>query len=93
MELMTGFHGVFEQPRGFLRILTTRKEDNNPVGVRPYRYLKIQKDEIERLSREMLDAIIKRLSTIPFSSSMLLVKKKKGLWCFCVYHCALNKET
>lgn len=69
------------------------KEGSNPVGVRPYRYPQCQKDEIERLIQDMLKAGIIKPSTSPFSSSVLLVKKKDGSWRFCVDYRALNKET
>lgn len=67
------------------------REGSDPVSVRPCRYPQFQKDEIEKLIREMLQA--DRHSTGPFSSPVLLVKKKDGSWRFCVDYRALNKET
>lgn len=69
------------------------KDGSNPAGVRPYRYPQCQKDEIERLINEMLTAGLIKPSTSPFSSPIILVKKKDGSWHFCVDYRALNKET
>lgn len=97
-EVIEKFDSVFETPTGLPPIrehehAIVLKEGANPVGVRPYRYPQCQKDEIERLIKDMLAAGIIKPSCSPFSSPVLLVKKRDDSWRFCVDYRALNKET
>ncbi|KAL0541242.1 hypothetical protein IC582_021284 [Cucumis melo] len=66
------------------------KRDTNPVNVRPYRYAYHQKEELEKLEGEMLTSGVIRPSVGPYSSPILLVKKKDGSWRFGVDYRALN---
>lgn len=74
---------VFENPRG---LPSSRECDGaiplvegaQPVSVRPYRYPPILKDEIETQVAEMLQQGVIQKSSIPFTSPMLLVKKKNN---------------
>ncbi|PKU65835.1 hypothetical protein MA16_Dca009164 [Dendrobium catenatum] len=69
--LIYQFSEVFHPPQGLppqreLEHAITLKEGETPINIRPYRYPQIQKDEIEKLIRKMLEAKIIRPSNGPF---------------------------
>lgn len=65
----------------------------SPVNIRAYRYPPSLKDEIECQVKDMLDKGLIQPSSSPFSSPVLLVRKKDGSWCFCVDYRHLNALT
>ena len=96
--LLTEFQSIFAPPTGYP---PARHCDHaiplipgaSPFSVRPYHYSPLLKDEIERQVTEMLHAGLIQPSSSPFSSSVLLVKKKDGTYRFCVDFKQLNAIT
>lgn len=65
-----------------------------PMNVKPYRYPYFQKFEIKKLIEEMFSkGIIRPSMSTPFSSPVLLIKKKNKTWRFYVDYRALNAVT
>lgn len=53
------------------------QEEIEPINLKAYRYAHFQKYEIEKKVQDMLKLRLIKPSTSPFSSPVLLVKKKK----------------
>jgi hypothetical protein len=62
-------------------------------NVLPYRHPFSQKNEIEKILHELLDAGVIHHSTNPYSSHVVMVLKKEGTWNMCPHFPALNKIT
>jgi hypothetical protein len=77
-----GFEHIIELEEGAKLIITT-----------PYRHPKKHKDEIESAIKELLAMGHIRPSSSPFTSSIVLVKKKYGTMSMCIDYRALNKRT
>ncbi|CAA0840143.1 Uncharacterized mitochondrial protein AtMg00850, partial [Striga hermonthica] len=97
-ELLQEFEGVLGEPKG----LPPHREfdhriplvnEQHAIHVHPYRYAHFQTTEIERQVAEMLESGLIQHSKSPFSSPVLLAKKKDGTWRFCTDYRALNAAT
>lgn len=74
---------MFEEPKGLPPIRTQDhkiplKDGSQPVNLRPYRIPYIQKAEVEKQVREMLNSGIIQPSSSPFAAPVILVHKKDG---------------
>ncbi|KAL6495833.1 hypothetical protein OROGR_030396 [Orobanche gracilis] len=97
-EILQQYLGVFEDPQDLpphrrLDHAIHLKEGAEIPNLRPYKYPHYQKTKIERLVSDMLEAGIIRPSISPYSSPIILIKKKDEGWRFCVDYRALNKIT
>lgn len=97
-ELVKDFEEIFAVPR---QLPPQRshdhhiplKENSKPVNSYPYRCPLAHREEIEKLTKEMLEAGVIRASTSPFSSPVLLVRKKDNTWRLVIDYRALNSIT
>ena len=96
--LLESYQDVFQEPKG---LPTMRDHDHKiplksgseVVNLRPYRYLGLQKDCLEKMVADMLETGIIRTSNNPFASPVILVKRKDSTWRLCVDYRALNQLT
>ncbi|XP_020962930.1 uncharacterized protein LOC107607991 isoform X2 [Arachis ipaensis] len=82
-ELLSQFDDLFQSPSGLPPQRShdhaiVLKENSDIPNIRLYRYPHYQKEEMEKIIEEMLQIGIIRPSTSPFSSPVILVKKKDG---------------
>ncbi|MCH79797.1 Ty3/gypsy retrotransposon protein, partial [Trifolium medium] len=96
--LLHTYQKVFQTPSGLPppreQMHEIPLQEGTPfVKVRPYRYPHSQKEQIEKMVQEMLQQGIIKPSNSPFSSPIILVKKKDGSWRFCTDYRALNQVT
>ncbi|XP_042035152.1 uncharacterized protein LOC121781486 [Salvia splendens] len=98
LSVLEQFRGVFGTPVGMppFRPFDHRVHllpGTRPVNVHPYRYPYFQKNEIERQVKDMLEQGIIQRSNSPFSSPVLLIRKKDDTFRFCIDYRALNNAT
>lgn len=62
-----------------------------PLNVCPYRYPFIQKNEIEKIIKELMEIGVIHPSVSPYSLPVFIVLKKDGEWRMCPNFRALNK--
>ncbi|KAJ4802427.1 polyprotein [Rhynchospora pubera] len=97
-NLLTHYSDIFQEPKTLPPKRThdhiiPLKKGTEPMNLRPYRYSKEQKEEIEKIIDEMLAASIINPSSSPFASPALLVKKKDSSWRLCIDYRKLNSFT
>lgn len=88
-ELISHYSTMFEPPN---QLPPSRSCDHSIplipraslVYSRPYRFSHTIKDEVEKQVRDMFQSGIIQKSSSPFSSPVLLVKKKDHSWRFCI---------
>ncbi|GJZ42129.1 reverse transcriptase [Tanacetum coccineum] len=96
--VLKDFESVFDVPK---ELPPKRTHDHRiplvpntpPVNIRPYKHHHSQKDAIELLVKELLESGVIRNNQSPFSSPIVMVKKKDGTWRMCVDYRQLNKAT
>lgn len=64
-----------------------------PPNVFPYRYPFAQKNEIEKIIKELLEASVIHPNISPYSYSVVMVLNTYGEWCMCLDFPAFNKLT
>ena len=82
LPLLAEFSNIFDEPRNLP--LTCRHDHcimilpgKSSANAQPYQYPHLQKDEIERIIKEMLEIGVIRPSCNLYSSPVLLVRKKE----------------
>ncbi|XP_010495514.1 PREDICTED: uncharacterized protein LOC104774108 [Camelina sativa] len=99
LQLKTEYADIFAEPTELPPFRKNHdhqivlQSGSDPVNQRPYRYAVYQKNEIDRIVEELLTAGTIRVSSSPFSSPVVLVKKKDDTWRLCVDYRALNGKT
>lgn len=95
-ELTREFADIFTEPKGLPPFRANHnhkivlKEGAEPVNQRPYRYAVYQKNKVDKMVKELLEAGTIQHSSSPYASPVVLVKKKDNTWRLCVDYRRLN---
>lgn len=73
--------------------MTITLSDDTPVTYRPYRMPFSEREVVRGIVRDLMQNDIIRESNSPYSSPVLLVKKKTGEFRMCIDYRALNRKT
>lgn len=97
-SLLTAYQDIFDEPKGLppprgVEHQILLKPRSMPKQQFPYRTSHAHKEKIERIVQELLDSGFIQNSRSPFASSVILVKKKDGMWRLCVDYRYLNDLT
>lgn len=97
-EVLHSFAQIFQERKGLPSFRQNDHQINfkrrsQPVSLRPYRYGALQKDIIEKLTQELLDAGVIQYSYSPFFAPVVLVRKKDNSWRLCIDYRGLNQIT
>ncbi|KAL4377558.1 hypothetical protein GQ457_02G015650 [Hibiscus cannabinus] len=97
-NLLKEFQDIFAEPTGLppkrgQDHIISLVDEKTMIKVKPYRYPTWQKDEIEKMIKEMLDSGVIRDSNNNFSSPIVMVKKKDNSWRMCIDYRRLNQVT
>jgi len=97
-EILKKYELVFKEPSGLPPKRTIEHainlvEGQRAMNVRPYRYPRHHRNEIEKQVKEMLSTGVIRHITSSLSSLVILVKKKDNTWRKCIDYRSLNKIT
>lgn len=97
LQLLENLAQVFYAPKGLPPLhshdhIIVQKDGTQPISAQPYRYPQCQNIEIEKIVVELLTSGVIRLSSSPFFSPVLLVRKVDGSLRLCVDYWAFNQK-
>ncbi|GJQ98810.1 reverse transcriptase [Tanacetum coccineum] len=97
-KLLEEFQDVFDVPNTLPSHRThdhmiILQEGVSLVNGRPYKHPPTQKDAMELIVKELLESRVIKNSHSPFSSLIVMVKKKDETWRMCINYRQLNKHT